>query len=370
MPSVAQATCLRYLGFAMCDGADSPKDLRGSVKRVRYYFEWFFVSLFGRLVHSLPFGIVQKLGDIAGALVFWADSRGRAVALANLEAVFGSELNVTQRRRIAKRSLQILGKNFLQLFWTTRLTPSDVGKFISVEDPDTLRQLLDHDGPIIGITPHFGNVELVGTFIGLKGLPLSIVSAPFKNELLTPIFRKLREAPGHKIIIPDNAVMRLLKALRSNESIFLFSDLTLKLRDSAVVIDAFGLKMRVTQIHAFLHLRTGAPIVPWVSLPRSDGCCMIRLLPWLRFPSTASYQEITQVCWNQFEPIIREYPDYWLWAYKHWRYRPSSSMRNYPFYSNCSTQFDLEVESQEHPEKAESLAEQIRDHARWQREKR
>jgi KDO2-lipid IV(A) lauroyltransferase len=339
------------------------------VKRVRYWIEWLLVSFFGRLVHALPFEIVQKIGDIAGSLVFWADSKGRRVALANLEVIFGSVLGLNQRRRIARRSLQVFGRNFIELFWIKRLTSENVDRFISFENPERLRELIEADSPFIAITPHFGNVELAGTFIGLKGRSLVIISQPFKNELLTPIFRNLREATGHKIIVPDNAVVRLLKALRGGQAVFLFTDLTLKLRDSAVIIDGFGLKMRVTQIHAFLHQRTGFPIVPWVTLPRGDGGYMVRILPWLRFPASASYQEITQECWNQFEPIIRENPDYWLWVYKHWRYMPSAPSRKYPFYANRSTQFDLEIESQENPEKAKTLNEQIREHARWQRER-
>jgi KDO2-lipid IV(A) lauroyltransferase len=339
------------------------------VKRVRYWIEWLLVRFFGRLVRALPFAFVQKIADLAGSLVFWADSKGRAVALANIEAAFGPEFNPNQRRRIARRSLQVFGRNFIELFWTSRLTAGNIDKFISFEDPERLRELVESEIPFIAITPHFGNVELTGTFIGLKGRPLVIISQPFKNERLTPIFRDLREAPGHKIIVPDNAVVRLLKALRTGNAIFLFTDLTLKLRDSAVIIDGFGLKMRVTQIHAFLHQRTGFPIVPWVTLPRGDGGYMIRILPWLRFPASSSYQEITQACWNQFEPIIRENPESWLWVYKHWRYKPSAPGRKYPFYANRSTQFDLEIESQENPEKAKVLAEQIREHARWQRER-
>jgi len=339
------------------------------VKRVRYWIEWLLVSFFGRLVQALPFRVVQKIGDFAGSLVFLADRRGRAVALANLEVVFGTALNLKRRRRIARRSLQVFGKNFLELFWTSRLTSGTVDKIISFEDPERLRELVESETPFIAITPHFGNVELAGAFIGLKGRELVIISQPFKNERLTPIFRDLREATGHKIIVPDNAVVRLLKALRDGKSIFLFTDLTLKLRDSAVIIDGFGLKMRVTQIHAFLHQRTGFPIVPWVTLPRGDGGYKVRILPWLRFPASSSYQEITQACWNQFEPIIRENPDHWLWVYKHWRYKPSVAERKYPFYANRSSQFDLEIESQENPEKAKDLGEQIREHARRQRER-
>jgi lauroyl/myristoyl acyltransferase len=339
------------------------------VKRIRHWIEWLFVSFFGRLIRSLPFEIVQKIGDIAGSVVFWLDSKGRAVALANLEIVYGAELNLEQRRRIARRSLQVFGRNFLELFWTPRMTAGNVDKFISFEDPERLRELVQSEVPFIAIAPHFGNVELAGTFIGLKGRSLVIIAQPLKNERLTPIFRNLRQAPGHKIVAPDRAVVHLLKALRSGQAVFLFTDLTLKLRDSAVLIDAFGLKTRVTHIHAFLHLRTGYPLVPWVTMPRGDGGYKIRILPWLRFPSSSSYQEVAQACWNQFEPIIRDNPEYWLWVYKHWRYRPSNPERPYPFYSNRSSQFDLEIERCEHPEKTKLLSGQIRDHTRWRRKR-
>jgi Kdo2-lipid IVA lauroyltransferase/acyltransferase len=327
------------------------------------------VKLFGLIIRSLPFGAVQQLADVAGSIVFWLDIKGRRVALANLEAAFGPELKAGRRRQIARRSLQVFAQNFLQLFWTTRITAQNVEKYLSFEDSEKFREFLEYDGPIIAITPHFGNVELVGAVLGLKGCTFNIIAQPLKNELLTPLFTKLRQAPGHKIIAPDNAAVRLLRALRAGESVFLLSDLTLKLRDTAVIIDAFDLKTRVTQLHAFLHLRTGAPILPWATLPRPDGGCIIRLLPWLKFQPNTSCQEIAQACWNAFEPIIRTYPENWLWVYKHWRYRPSAATRRYPFYSNSSTQFDLEVESHQNPEKAESLAGLIRDHVRWQREK-
>jgi Kdo2-lipid IVA lauroyltransferase/acyltransferase len=339
------------------------------VKRVRYWIEWLLVSFFGRLVPALSLRLLRKIADAAGLLVYWADSKARAVALANLEVAYGSAFSVKQRRHIAKRSLQVFGRNFLELFWTTRMTKDNVDEFISFEDPERFREVMESEVPIIAISPHFGNVELAGTLIALKGKPFIIIAQPFKNERLTPIFRRLREASGNKIIVPENAVVRLLRALRAGESVFLFTDLTLKLRDSAVVIEGFGLKMRVTQIHAFLHQRTGYPIVPWVTLPRGDGGYMVRLLPWLRFPPTMSYQEIAQACWNQFEPIIRDNPAYWLWVYKHWRYKPSLPVRPYPFYANHSEQFDLEIESQENPEKAKFLGEQIREHTRWHRDR-
>src|SRR6516164_3456861 len=125
------------------------------MKRVRYWLEWLLVSFFGRLVPIFPLRIWQKIADAAGSLVFWADSKGRTVALANLEVVYGSEFDPKQRRHVARHSLQVFGRNFLELFWTTRLTMENIDNFVSFEDPERFRELIDSDIPVIAITPHF-----------------------------------------------------------------------------------------------------------------------------------------------------------------------------------------------------------------------
>jgi Kdo2-lipid IVA lauroyltransferase/acyltransferase len=337
------------------------------VKRARYWIEWLLVSFSARLIPLMPLRLLRAISEFAASLVFVFDRKSRAVAVANLEMAYGSELTPEQRNLIAKRSFQAFGKNLLELFWTPRLTRDNLEKYVSAEDPHRLHELAKSETPYIAITPHFGNIELAGSFLGYRGKQCMVIAQPLKNERLTPIVRRLREGSGHRIVDPENAVVRLVKALRDGTSVFLLTDLTLKLRDSAVVIEEFGLKTRVTQLHAFLHLRTGIPILPFVTLPRGDGAYQVRFLTELRFPSDTSYQEVTQACWNQFEPIIRSHPEYWLWLYKHWRYRPSTAVRPYPFYANHSVQFDLEIESQEHPERAKLLGEQIREYAKWRR---
>jgi Kdo2-lipid IVA lauroyltransferase/acyltransferase len=337
------------------------------VKRARYWIEWLLVSFSARLIPLMPLNLLRSISEFAATLVFLLDAKNRTVATANLEAAYGPELTPERRNWIARRSFQAFGKNFLEVFWTPRLTKENVENYVSAEDPEHFRELFGSKTAFIGVTPHFGNIELAGSFLGLRARGCMVISQPLKNDRLTPILRNLREASGHKIVVPENAVVRFLKALREGTSVFLFTDLTLKLRDSAVVIEEFGLKTRVTQLHAFLHLRTGVPILPFVTLPRGDGGYKVRFLPELRFPRDTPYHEVTQACWNQFEPIIRAHPEYWLWVYKHWRYQPSTPTRPYPFYANQNIQFDLEIESQEHPERAKALGEQIRAYAKWRR---
>jgi Kdo2-lipid IVA lauroyltransferase/acyltransferase len=316
------------------------------MKRLRYWLEWFSVSLFSPFVSMLPLSLLRRLADFAGAAVYRFDSKSRAVALANLEAAFGQELDLRQREYIAKRSIQVFARSFLELFWTRRLTPQNVEQFISFEDPPRFQEMLDADLPVIGITPHFGNFEWGSALFAFRGYPGIVLTQRFKNDRLTLIFRRLREVSGHSAVTQEKSMVRLFKALRRGVPVGILTDLTLKLRDPAVIIDAFGMKKRVTLLHSMLHERTRSPILPFITLPREKGGYTVRILPMLQFPEGTPHDEIAQVCWNQFEPIIRAHKEHWLWVYKHWRYQPPQPERRYPFYALRSTQFDQELAAQ------------------------
>jgi Kdo2-lipid IVA lauroyltransferase/acyltransferase len=320
------------------------------VKKVRYWLEWLFISGFARLIPLIPFGLLRMLADFAGWVFYLADRRSRAVALANLEAVFGSEMSPERRREVARKSLQVFARSFLELFWTPRLNQKDLEKFISFENPDAFAAILAGACPTIGITPHFGNFEWGSALFAFSGFDGYILTQRFKNDRLTPIFQRIRERPGHRVVTQERSMLRFIKTLRRGKHVGILIDLTLKMNDPGTIISTFGLRMRTTMIHALLHQQTGARLLPFITLARPDGGYSVRILPLLRFPANTPYHEIVQTCWDGFEPIIRQYPEKWLWVYKHWRYLPSTSDRSYPFYANRSERFDQELESQREKE--------------------
>ena len=319
-----------------------------SVKKFRYWLEWFLVSVFARLIPMIPLAVLRVLADFAGSIFYLVERRSRAVALANLEAVFGDEMSKGRRRQVARKSLQLFARTFLELFWTPRLNRKNVEKFVSFENPDAFQAILatKQESPTIGITPHFGNFEWGSALFAFRDYDGYILTQKFKNNRLTPIFRKMRERSGHNAVTQERSMLRFMKAIRKGSPVGILIDLTLKMNDPGVIISSFGLQMRTTMLHAVLHERTGARLFPFITLARPGGGYSVRLLDLLRFPPGTSYREIVQTCWDGFEPIIRQHPEQWLWAYKHWRYLPASSDRAYPFYANRSERFDRELENQ------------------------
>ena len=319
-----------------------------SVKKIRYWLEWFFVSRFAWLVPMIPLTVLRILADFAGTVFYLVERRSRAVALANLEAAFGDEMSKERRRQVARKSLQVFARTFLELFWTPRLNRKNVEKFVSFENPDEFRAILatKQESPTIGITPHFGNFEWGSALFAFRDYDGYILTQKFKNDRLTPIFQKIRERSGHRVVTQERSMLRFMKAIRNGSPVGIVIDLTLKMNDPGVIISSFGLQMRTTMIHALLHDRTGARLFPFITLARPGGGYSVRVFDPLQFPPGTSYPKIVQTCWDGFEPIIRRHPEQWLWVYKHWRYLPASSDRPYPFYANRSERFDRELESQ------------------------
>ena len=228
----------------------------------------------------------------------------------------------------------------VDLLWSPRLTQQNFSRYIECENLEETERGTGPERSLICACYHYSNFEwlsLAGGFLDLKG---TIISQEFKNSLLDPIFKKLREQSGHELIPRERGIMRLYKVLRRKGRTALLVDLTVPPTQGAVAIDCFGLKTSVTSAHAWLLEQTGVPIVPAHCEPLAKGRYRLVFHPKIANTADMTHQEIAQACWNSFEPYVRKNPAPWLWMYKHWRYRPANPDRPYPFYSNFYRPFE------------------------------
>jgi lauroyl/myristoyl acyltransferase len=292
------------------------------------------------LVPLLPRRLVLWLAKLLGSLAYAFDKRGRTTALENLRVVFGKEKSETERRAIARRSFQLFARSMLDLFWGVNLTAENYQRYIEpqFDDPESEARA---KGGGIWITPHYGNFEWIALMMGFRGTPFHVVAQDFKNPLLTELFSSRRKHSGHEVIPQERAMIRLMKVVKRGGHAAFLSDLTVKPSKASTVIECFGLQTCVTLLHAVLVDRMGVPVVAGVGIPRPDGTYLMRSFDGPAIRDGASLRDIAQACWDVFEPQLREYPDPWLWMYKHWRFRPSGEDgEHYPAYANHSKAFD------------------------------
>jgi lauroyl/myristoyl acyltransferase len=268
------------------------------------------------------------------------------VALNNLEVAFGDQLSIQERRKIARESFQHFARTMVDLLWSPRLTPENFSRYIEFENLEEIARGTGPERSIMVACYHYGNFEWLSLACGFLDLKGTIISQEFKNSLLDPIFKKLREQSGHELIPRERGLVRLYKVLRRKGRTALLVDLTVPPSQAAVAIDCFGLKTSVTSAHAWLHERTGVPIIPAHCEPLPDGRYRIIFHPKIDHTAGMTHQQIAQACWNSFQPYVRKNPAPWLWMYKHWRYRPANAKRPYPFYANVLGPFEKILQAQ------------------------
>jgi KDO2-lipid IV(A) lauroyltransferase len=309
-------------------------------KKVRYRLEWLALSIGMKLVPLLARRVCSAFGQLLGSLGYFFDAKGRAVALANIECALGNDYDAKQRQAIVRRSYRIFATTLVDSLWSSRLTHHNFRRYIELEGFDRVLKESNQLRSAIAISVHYGNIEWLSLSIGLLGYPADIVAERPKNPLLEPLMQGARNHSGNAIIPRQGAIARLYRTLRRGGRAAILIDLNVRPTQPAVVIDCFGLETCVTLAHAWLHQRAGATLIPAHCEPLSGGRWRVVCHPRIEISPDATATEIAQACWNAFEPIIRRDPAPWLWMYKHWRFRPETTTRQYPFYANLSSHFE------------------------------
>ena len=309
-------------------------------KSFRYRLEVASVRFLAAAIPKLPRPFAFQLGRGLGALAAALDRHGRNVALANLAAAFGDRYSPSQREAITRQSYQHFAGTMIDLFWSPRVDEGNFRRLIEFEGLDEFERTVGRKNPHIFACYHYGDFELLSLACGWVGITPHIITQEFKNSALDPIFNQLRTRSGHTIVPRDGGIVRLYKALRRGGSVAILVDLALQLHQPTVAIDCFGLQTSVTFAHAWLAEKTGAPIVPAHAVPLPGGRTRVVFHPKLEIPAGASHQEVAQLCWDRFEPVVRRDPAPWMWMYKYWRYLPQNAARAYPLYARPSPRFD------------------------------
>ncbi len=311
------------------------------MKKIRYALETALVNFGAWLAPRLSRQTIMLLSQGLGALAYLIDYRGRATAHENLRAAFAKEY-ITQDQivRIAIASYQTFARTFLDLFWTQRLTEDNYAEIITLqlEEPDIVEITNSKGG--LWVTPHFGNFEIISLIWGFRGVKFLVVAQDFKNPTLTGVFKKLREGTGHTVIPQQAAMLRLMKALKKGANTALLTDLNIPPSKTATVIECFGLKTCVTTLHVNISDRLGLPVFPGLCIPLENGQYRIYMARGIYAKDFPNHQAMAQAVWDHNEKNIRQFPEAWLWMYKHWRYLPGTNPDPaYPDYANPSTPF-------------------------------
>lgn len=300
----------------------SLKKIRRAARRP---FETGSVILLKRFIPLLPRGAVIGLSRLTGRIAVLFPIREAKVGMKNIDAVFGNTKTQKEKRTILATSFATFTQTMMDVLWFSLNSEKRILKYVDFEDGPN-RDRFFADQPLVCITAHIGNWEIMGQTCALMGADLASIAATLKNKTVDRILIEQRERTGQTIIPQKGALKTLIARFRKNGKAAFVLDQNTEESKGGIKVDFLGLPMPVSSAPAALAYRTGTEIILGFCLPEPGGRYRIRMSPAIIPPpynkeldSEVVATELTQQIQDQISAEILQQPQFWLWSYKHWR---------------------------------------------------
>jgi Kdo2-lipid IVA lauroyltransferase/acyltransferase len=280
-----------------------------------------FVRALSLAFGSLSWRLAQRLGAQVGHLAWVLSRRDRRRVLDHLQIAF-PELLSHERRRLARAVYTHLGTTLGEVLHLLRRERAEILRHVEIEGWEEIERARAAGQPILLVSAHCGNWELVHAAVNCRGLGMSVVVRQLDEAPLDRLLSGMRSHFGTATIARGGpgAARALLTATRGGRALGLMIDQDTKVE--GVWVPFFD-RLAFTPVGAAeLARRMKAAVIPVFIERRADGSHLLRLQPAVELDSdvTAATAQLTQ----SIEEQIRRVPEQWVWFHRRWRRRPAA----------------------------------------------
>jgi KDO2-lipid IV(A) lauroyltransferase len=230
------------------------------------------------------------------------------------------DLPPAERHRLAHACFRHQGVGLAEMLHLLSADCATVESWVDVEGWDGVAALQAAGRPILILTGHCGNWELLAALINCRGLRMAVVARRLDEEEAQELLLALRGRFGTETIERGEAgaARRLLRALRDGGALGMLIDQDTKVE--GVWVPFFGRDAYTPVGAAKIALKQNAAVVPSFIERRADGRHLVRFLPALDLPDdpVAATARMTRA----IEQQVRRVPEQWVWMHRRWRRRP------------------------------------------------
>ena len=272
-----------------------------------------------RVFAVLPYGVVARIGNAIGSLLYRIPSSRRRVVHTNLKLCF-PDMSEAARERLARAHFRHVIRSYVergpQWFGNARA----LARLVEVESAIDLSDM--QDKPTIFVGFHFVGIE-AGCMMYSTRHPVASLYTPMSNLLLDAMAKRQRGRFGTEMIPRSDSVRRALRVLREGKPVMLAADMDFGLRDS-VFVPFFGVPACTLTSVSRMARAGKARVVPFVTevLPDYRGYKLTIFDALSNFPSDDASVDARRLT-EFLETQVRRIPDQYYWVHKRFKNRPA-----------------------------------------------
>ena len=286
------------------------------MKKIRYFVEFLIIIFLLVIFKILGFKLASSLGGLIGRSV-GPLFRSKKKILSNISKAL-PEIGKKNTELIVKKMWENYGRILSEYMFIKNFRNSKYKKFLTIEGQEILNELKDSKEPVVFISGHFNNFELMAMQVEKSGINLTAIYRPLNNIFLNKIMEKIRTKYicRNQIKKGRSGTRELLKSFKNNYSIAIMIDQRVS---ESIKIDFFGQKASTTTIPAQLVKKFGSTIVP-IYIERINGVYFkMTISKPISFDKESTIEEITLNLNKWLEKMILINPGQWIWSHDRWK---------------------------------------------------
>ena len=267
---------------------------------------------------------MKNIVKLIALLIYRYAQNTRKTVFKNLNVILGNNIGFKTKKNIALRFFEyqiyniiefiLLGMGFFNLF-----------RF-EIEGLENFKKEKLSGNNISFISGHFGNWELFGAWLSVKGFPLYSIILPPRTGFLDSIFTYIRGKYKIGTIIRTNS-REIFRKVCDKDTIVAFL-IDQDGESSGIWTDFFDKKVSFPSGAASFAARKTNVFIPTILERKGFLKHKVVFFPPINIEGDTSIErkkEFVSKTIEFYETIIRRKPENWLLFYKRWQYR-----RHYP----------------------------------------
>ena len=226
--------------------------------------------------------------------------------------------NENEIKKISKMMWYNYGRILAEYMFIKEFRMSHVKNNIEVVGQEKLDIIRDNNEPVIFISGHFNNFELMAMHLEKSGINLAAVYRPLNNKFLNFIMEKIRKKYICKNQIKKgiSGTKQLLSFFKKKSSIALMIDQRVSegIRSNFFQHEAF-----TTTIPAQFVKKFKCKIVPIYIERTHDVDFKLTIHDPLEYSNTETVESITLSLNILLEKMILKNPEQWIWSHNRWK---------------------------------------------------
>ncbi len=284
----------------------------------KYFFEFLIIIIVFIIFKIIGHKNATNFGEIIGKR-FGPLFRSNLKIQKNLE---NSNIgNTDQDRKIIINSMwgnygRILAEYmFIKKF---RQDYNYLSKNFKVIGQNYLEEIKKNKNPVIFVSGHFNNFELMAMHLEKSGIDLAAIYRPLNNKFLNPLMERIRKKYICKKQIKKgrSGTKEILQYFKEGTSIALMIDQRVS---EGIKSNFFNRDAFTTTIPAQFVRKFNCNIVP-IYIERIDGLQFrLEIYKPIKFSKDEKINIITSDLNKIIEEMVKRNPDQWIWTHNRWK---------------------------------------------------